>query len=278
MQKLLQVLILIGSLGVGGCGYFYPGFEGPLGLHSYIHDIPVSRVTTELQCELKDFLAEPQNAGILDPGQAATVSIKFETDQSGTFQYLGIDLTKIGLAGVATLISASNKSPSLQAKLAGKTAATSQIDLSIPQTIKNVKVKAKYVIDPDTGRIKLVPASTIRGLNVVDCDDPTRRLLTSLSLTSFLDRLFQNLRYNEFNTQVVCMSKITLNTQFIIAFDVSAGVNPLIGTAFILPVSGESFDYNPSAAQSLNIVLALKKYNDHDLCTKVPQPQPNRTI
>jgi hypothetical protein len=100
------------------------------------------------------------------------------------------------------------------------------------------------------------PNSKIRGLKHVNpCRDPSRGLLKSLSLGSWLDRFFDRLRRDRFNWKNACLSKITLNTQIVLLLDISAGVNPLIATTFILPVSGETFDYNPSATQSLQIVL-----------------------
>ena len=275
------VLLGVVAVGLGGCGYIFPGFEGVLGINSYIHDIPVSRITTELQCEMADFLHNSRFAAALDPDQPSTVSIKFQADQSGTFQYIGIDLSKIGLSSLANLISVSNKSPSLQAKLQEKTTTSAQLDMSIPQSLDTHYVKGKFGIDPNTGKIDRSPSAKINGLERVKCD-PARRMVASLSLSSWLDRFFEKQTGDEAffgkNTEFVCMSKITLSTQIVLIGDVSAGVNPFIGTAFIIPVSGESFDFNPSATQNLNIVLSLKKLGDSDLCTKLPQPQPSRTI
>ncbi len=255
--------IILAGLSLAGCGYVYPGFEGLFGLHSYLHDIPVSRITTELECEVWDFLKEPSYAQFLDPTKPAGVSIKFQTDQSGSFQYLGINLNQVGLETLANLIAVSNKTSSLQAKVQAKTTASSQLDLSIPQTIENVTIKAV----------------TIRGLKwVKGCDDPTRKLLASLSLKSFLDRFFDKIIQNQFNLETACMSKITLSTQVVFLLDVSAGVNPLIATTFILPVSGETFDYNPSVTQNLNIVLALNPTIQHNSALCPGAPEPSRTL
>jgi hypothetical protein len=70
------------------------------------------------------------------------------------------------------------------------------------------------------------------------------------------------------------MSKITLSTQVVFVLDVSAGVNPLLAPTFVLPVSGETFDYNPSVTQNLNIVLALNPavQSNKGLCPNTPQP------
>jgi len=272
-----RLLVLCGTLQLAACGYFFPGFEGPFGIHSYIHDVPVSRIATELQCELRDFLSEPQNADVLDPQQAAGVTVSLQSDQSGTFQYIGIDLKKVGLEPVASVISATSKTPSLQAKIQAKGAVSSQIDMSIPQTIKTIKVKPKHVVDPDTGGIVLSKPAIIKGLASINCD-PSRGLLAPLSLSSWLNKFFAKMAKSHDNTEPVCMTKVTLKTSFVFLFDISAGVNPLIGTAFILPVSGESFDFSPSVTQSLQIALALKRYNDRDLCTKIPETQPHRVI
>lgn len=196
-----------------------------------------------------DFETEAKNAGILSQNQPAGVTIKFQTDQSGTFQYVGINLQEVGLSGIANLVAVSNKSPSLQAKIQAKTTTSSQLDLTIPQ---DKAVLAK-----------------------IDCG-ADRRLFANLSLASWLDRFFDNLGRNQYNTASVCLTKITLSTQIVFILDVSAGVNPLLGPAFILPVTGETFDVNPSATQNLQIVLALQKYPSN-LCTKVP-PEPSRTI
>jgi hypothetical protein len=277
LSRVMRALTLCSGLWLGGCGYYFPGFEGPFGLHSYIHDIPVDRITTELQCELRDFLSDPQYQDVLDPDQPAAVTISFSTDQSGTIQYIGIDLKKLGLTSLANLISVSGKAPSLQAKLQVKGSASSQLDLAIPQTIKSRSVKPKYVVDPDTGRITLSRAATIKGLESVKNCDVGHALLASLSLKSWMVRFFDKLARDHDNTDAVCMTKITLKTSFVLAFDVSAGVNPL-GPAFILPVNGETLDLNPSATQNLQIAFNLKRYKDKDLCTKVPDTQPHRVI
>jgi hypothetical protein len=259
------------SVGLTGCGYLFPSFEGALGIHSYIHDIPVGRVTTELQCELGAFLHEEQNHHILDRAKPATVTIKFQTDQSGTFQYVGIDLSKIGLPGLANLIAPSNKVPSLQAKGQVKTTAFSQLDLAIAQTYKNYPIPKLKSSDPQR---------TISGLIHTNCD-PSRKLLASLSLQGWLDRFFDHIGRNPANWDAgrdpqawksVCLSRITLSTQIVLVLDVSAGVNPLVATTFVVPVSGETFDYNPSATQSLTIVLSLLTDPNNPTCKQAPQP------
>jgi hypothetical protein len=283
IRKLKGTLVVSVTLILSGCGYIFPGFEGLFGIHSYIHDIPVGRITTELQCELASFLMWKDESGklkypdILDPKKTAAVTIKFQTDQSGTFQYVGVDLSKFGLANLANLITTSSKTPSLQAKIQGKTTASSQLDLAIAQTWG------------DSGDIKPDPSDPnpkhyhIPGLhNAKPCNDPSRGMLGSLSLASWLGRFFDRLSLQGvgFDAQpawkAACLSKITLNTQIVLLLDVSAGVNPLIASTFILPVSGETFDYNPSATQSLQIVLQLNT-SGNNAC-RAPSAQANRTI
>ncbi len=266
MPKFRYLFLAVTSLTLGGCGYFFPSFEGFFGLHSYIHDIPVNRITTELQCELGRFLQETGNQNILDPSAPAGVAIKFQTDQSGTFQYVGIDLSKFGLAGVANLIAPSSKVPSLQAKVQAKTTAFSQLDLAIAQTYHDYQIPKQKPTDKQL---------TVPGLVRAHCD-PSHELLAPLSLGSWLDRFFQHIGRDPHNWQSVCLSKITLSTQIVLLLDVSAGVNPFIASTFILPVSGETFDYNPSATQSLQIVLSLSKDKSNPVC--VPPPQPSVTI
>jgi hypothetical protein len=88
-------------------------------------------------------------------------------------------------------------------------------------------VKRKYVVDPDTGKITLSPAATIKGLEFVKNCDAGHALLASLSLKSWMIRFFDKLARDHDKTDAVCMSKITLKTSFVLVFDVSAGVNPL---------------------------------------------------
>ena len=277
MSKLKCWLAVSATLVLSGCGYIFPGFEGLFGIHSYIHDIPVGRITTELQCELASFLmwkdeytGKLKYAGILDPKKTAGVTIKFQTDQSGTFQYVGIDLHKFGLANLANLIATSNKTPSLQAKLQAKTTAFSQLDLAIAQTWGDSDPIKPTPTDPN-GKPYKIP-----GLhNAKPCNDPSREMLGSLSLASWLGKFFDRLSLQRvgFDTlpawKAACLSKITLNTQIVLILDVSAGVNPLIASTFILPVSGETFDYNPSATQSLQIVLQLDT-SGNNACRAAP--------
>jgi hypothetical protein len=150
--------------------------------------------------------------------------------------------------------------------------------MSIPQTYKDWHTKAKYVLDTDTGLPKRVPASVIKGLNSVDCSNWNKGLVTPLFLKNWLEKFFQRLEENVNETSAACMSKLTLQTQFMLLVDVSGGTNPIFGTSFIVPISGINVDYNPTFTHSLTIALALKKYKNSDLCTKIPATQPNRTL
>jgi hypothetical protein len=261
-----------------GCSEFLPNFEGVLGINGWTHEIQVNRVANEIQCELREFTKA--NRDYLDPEQSASVSLSLQVDESGSVTYLGIDLSKLGLASLANFVSAQNKVPSLQGKAQGKSTVSSQVDLSVPQTFKDQPVKAKYAVDPDTGKLKLVPASTIKGLERVDCSNPDKKLLTSLSLQTWLTKFFEKVYSDDARnpTTQACLSKVTLKTQFVVLLDVSAGVNPILGAPLILPISGTTFDVSPQFTHSLTLAFSLKKYPGDELCTKVPGAQPNRTI
>lgn len=280
MYKILRTYIplLTSAALLSGCSEFLPNFEGVLGVNGWTHEIQVNRVANEIQCELRDFTGS--HPGYLDPEQSASLSLGLQVDESGSVTYLGVDLSKLGLSSLSNLIAVNNKIPSLQAKAQGKSTVSSQIDLSVPQTFKDQPVKAKYVVDPDTGKLKLIPASMIKGLERVDCSNPNKKLLTSLSLQTWLEKFFRNVYedYARNPTTQACLSKVTLKTQFAVLFDLSAGVTPITVTPFILPISGTTLDISPQFTHSLTLSFSLKKYPGEELCTRVPGAQPNRTI
>jgi hypothetical protein len=73
----------------------------------------------------------------LDWEKPATVSVNIQTDFMGKATFLGIDLSKVGLEGIANFISqisTTNKTSSLQAYVQPKETVNSQIDFVIPQT------------------------------------------------------------------------------------------------------------------------------------------------
>jgi hypothetical protein len=51
------------------------------------------------------------------------------------------------------------------------------------------------------------------------------------------------------------MSKVTVKTQFQLVVPIKGGVNPLFGTAFILPISGLSFEFSPAFTHTLQVAF-----------------------
>jgi hypothetical protein len=286
-SRVTTVLFVVPLL--AGCGSFFPSFEGILGIDAWIHDVPVNQVATQVQCELQDFLSVPKNQSYFDRSKSATLSLTLEVDESGSVQYLGIDLNKLGLTSLANLISTSNKVSSLQAKGTLKSAVSSQIDISVPQTYETLPAKSTIVKDSATGIPTLdskrnqitKPGEPIIGLKYVDCPPRAKGLLTHLDLATWLDKFFTNVFADpekNMNSQA-CLSKITLKTQFTIVADLSAGVNPLVGTAFILPISGWTFDVNPSFQHSLSLAFSLKQpLGSNNKCPTDPGTQPSNVI
>jgi hypothetical protein len=261
---------------LAACGSFFPSFEGPFGLGSWIHDMPVKTVATRIQCELKEFLIATQGYDFFDPEQPAALSLNMQTDNAGKVSYLGIDLKRLGpLAPLADLVTAQNKIPTLQASGQIKSTISSQIDFTIPQTIKSLPVKPVPTYDPVMNQWKYNKPSTIIGLETIPCEPQTS--VFRFYLKEWLFRFFDNLRTQEGNTGAACMTKVTLKTAFQIVVDVNGGLTPLFPATFILPVNGYNFDYNPAFTHSLNIVFALKKH-EGSFCTSIPPPSPNRTI
>jgi hypothetical protein len=136
---------------LGGCGNFrtgdwlwWPGFDTVTAAYTY--QIPVHDVALEVQCELYEFLeweAKEHNVtpNLFNPGKGAGVSLLLQTDLSGSVQYVGIDLTKLGFPSLAALVTQTNKVPSLQAKALGKSTVSAQVDFAVAQT-KNPSFRA----------------------------------------------------------------------------------------------------------------------------------------
>ena len=249
-----RVLIIAATgLALSGCGPFLPGFEGILGIHSWTHNVPVSAVATTVQCELKDFLQT--HSRYLDPKKSAAVQLTLQSDNSGGVTYVGIDLNRIGLSSVAELVSSQNKAPNLQAGLQGKSVTSSQIEFDVPQTLA--------------------------GLQRVRCDDSVRRLPIPLDLDSWLTRFFKNLEAHGDNTDTTCMSRVTVKTQFQLVVPIKGGVNPLFGTAFILPISGLNFEFSPAFTHTLQVAFSLNRHgppNKPGVCPNTPSTQPGVSI
>ena len=165
--------------------------------------------------------------------------------KSALVGYLGVDLKKLGLEPLAELISVSNKAPSLSITGQATSSIKSQLELQIPQ--KDLQIPSDYGLG--------VPCSGGTG-SVIDRGS---NLISPLGLKAHLENFFK--RYNEDNKDPlsrVCMTKLTLQTQFVILVDAKAGVNPFLGSTYILPISGLNLEIQPKFTHSLQITLYLE--------------------
>jgi hypothetical protein len=144
----LLCFALAGCGGVGGDFLWWPSFHYyPT---AYTNAVPVHDVALEVQCEIYRFLdKETASRGqeLLDPGKGAGVVLILQTDLSGYVQYVGIDLSKLGFPSIAELVAASNKVPSLQAKVNGQTTVSAEVDFTVAQS--RTAPVAKPKIPPD---------------------------------------------------------------------------------------------------------------------------------
>jgi|SRR5262245_4716215 len=224
------VFVMLFGLMLGGCGPFLPGFWA----HAWVHKVPVSRVATTVRCELKDFLENHNDRAKLvqiDTTKAATVTLTLQEDTSGGVTYVGIDLNRLGFSSLADIVAAQNKAPNLQAGLQGRGQVSS-------------KVEFKLLQDPrELGQ---------------DCERPARSLVVPLSLGTWLEEFFKGLDNDGDQLATACMTRISLKTQFQLGVSIKGGANPLFGTAFILPISGLNFEYNPAFTHTLEVVFVPK--------------------
>jgi hypothetical protein len=240
--------IVFFSLMLAGCGPLLPGFWA----HSWLYKVPVSQVAKTVRCEVSAFLIEerkrqskPDNWKrrlTLDATEGATIALTLQEEHGGGVTYIGIDLNRLGLSSLADLIAAQNKAPNLQAGLQGKGQISSKIEFKIPQ-VPGPQAELEQ-----------------------ECR-PLETLPLPLSLDTWLDRFFDSLQQDRpEKIATECMTKITLRTQFQVVVSVKGGSNPLFGTAFILPISGLNFEYNPTFTHTLEIgffptLNALNKAN-----------------
>jgi hypothetical protein len=224
-----------GACLLGGCDPFFPSFEGPLGIDKSTAYIPVGVVAKRVQCELTDFISDPNYQWLLDPNGKATLSLKLETDHAGKVTWVGIDLSKLGpLASLNSLVAITNKVPSLQASGQVKSTITSQLDFNISQNPKNY----------------------------TDCSTIERSFFRYY-LKDWLADFVKNLKQDKnYDSPSLCMTKITLNTGFNVVLDVNGGLTPITPATLVLPISGTNFDYSPTFAHSLNIALTVRHQGD----------------
>jgi hypothetical protein len=306
IPRAVLTLPLVGLF--GGCGADllpWPGFN-QIGA-AYVDTIPVSSVATEVQCEIYEFLDQEkkfnqqyQTKVLLDPAKGATVSLTLQTDLSGSVQYVGIDLSKLGFSSLGNLVAASNKVPSLQAKGSVKDTLSAEVDFVVAQSetpqadvgskppapalIKKVDMGSLYQnatfvkVSDGQNLFRATPASTKvppRYFPTAPC--PTQNKIAHAYLQLWLqDWLLRFKSSQRYYPVFVCNSKVTLHSSFQLGVDVSAGVNPFLAPPLILPISGLNIDANPDYVHTLQISFALKDSNpDHArYCSGLEGAQP----
>jgi hypothetical protein len=251
------------ALAASACVLLAP-FEGILSSRPWIYNLPVSAVTAQVQCELKEFLVENSYV-FLDPNQSALLKLTLKTDLGGSVSYVGIDLKSIGFSGLAEIIAIQNKAPSLQVRGQMKSSSSALYELAIAQTLGERDPVFKR--RPDKKK-------QITGLKEVNCEaNRDHGLILSLRLKDWIKKFFENIQNDRTNSNAAaCLNKITLKTEFQVAASIGAGINPFPGTVFILPIAGFNFDVNPALTHTLEISFTLKKFPDiATLCANIPR-------
>lgn len=150
---LLCCVTLVGCGGVGGDWLWWPSFHYYPTAYTSGDVIPVHDVALEVQCEIYRFL-DDENANkdheLLDPTKGAGVALILQTDLTGSVQYVGVDLKKLGFPNLAELVAASNKVPSLQAKAQGVSTISAEVDFTVAQydPILNKPARAPPTVKP----------------------------------------------------------------------------------------------------------------------------------
>ena len=134
--KLLMVPIF--AVSQQGCAFMMPGFD--YGAGYFTQKVPLVDVEAQIQCELREFILSQDGTNgfpftqLLDPDQAAQVTVTLVTDLNGKVTFTGIDLSKYGLSFLSDLIAISNKLPTLQAYFQPKQEVTASVVFAMPQT------------------------------------------------------------------------------------------------------------------------------------------------
>jgi hypothetical protein len=267
---------------------------------AYIDQVPVHDVALEVQCEIYQFLGDKENAGLLDPNKGAGVVLTLQTDLSGSVQYTGIDLSKLGFPSLAELVAASNKLPTLQAKGTGSTTVSAEVDFTVaqskavprdwnkksqdPQMIikvsdesgpwENAKFSAPSPKKSDLAATPIPPPQASKAnFQTADCSSHNRPWYAwylKLSLDDWLKRYSSYAQSDLRNEPFVCGTKVTLKSSFKILMDVSAGVNAFMTPPIILPISGFNVDASPDYTHSIAVTFALKdNANNGAYCAKI---------
>jgi hypothetical protein len=282
---------LLGCVSLGGCAgdfLWWPGFN-PIST-AYVDAIPVRDVAFEVQCEIYRFIdnenANKTGPALLDPAKGAGVTLILQTDLSGSVQYTGVDLSKVGFTSLGSVVAASNKIPSLQAKGTGKATVSAEVDFVLAQSktgpkdvgakapanmlIKTSDLKARYqnasfspvpgqpgVFKPESATNQAPSTNYFPSANCAN-QNPVKHAFLELWLDDWLARYKSSETAYARTDPYVCNTKVTLKSQFQVVIDVSAGVNPIGQLPIILPISGFNVDASPDFSHSLQISFSLK--------------------
>jgi hypothetical protein len=301
---LLLLLCCVSLVGCAGDFLWWPGFN-PIST-AYVDTIPVHDVALEVQCEIYRFIDKENAAkgtGLLDPSKGAGVTLILQTDLSGSVQYVGVDLSKLGFPSLATLVAASNKAPSLQAKATGKDTISAEVDFTLAQSenapkdvgakappnmlIKQSDMKNSYqnaTFKPDTKQAGVYIAqpaatpipNTYFPKAKCDMQNPLKHAYLELWLDDWLSRYKAYRAAYSQDEPFICNTKVTLKSQFQIVVDVSAGVNAFATPPIILPISGFNVDASPDFMHTLSISFALQdtRPNHRAYCSGLEGTQP----
>jgi hypothetical protein len=189
-----------------------------------------------------------------------------------------------------------------------------QQNFKVPNTERHVRnyIQQKYkdVIIADDGAvvpgipptiIKFPKEPIIKGLARINCDSVQgRRLLIKEWLVEFFARNMEpytdprtkethyRLRQHQLIktspspnewiegpiTSVSCAQKLTLKTAILVVFDTSAGLNPVISSTYLIPISGFTLDVSPDLMNTLQIDFTLQNSENNDLCEKLLARKP----
>ncbi len=228
---------------LAGCGASFPGFsalEQP-----YLYDLPVSSVTTQVQCEIREFLLDQKKLPGAFFGGPIKIDLTLQTDFNGSVQYVGVDFSKAGLDSIAKLIAQTSGKPSLGAKVQGKKTVSA---------VFTTQFDPKDISDPQ----------------FTHCNDhefgTKYDLMRHLFLKQWLTNYFEAMRRDMSKTddkgrlqfRSASLTQVKLSTQFQIGVDVAFGTNPFFPHPFvIIPFSGLNLDFSPSASHKLDITLPM---------------------
>jgi hypothetical protein len=260
--------IVIACLLLSGCG-FLPGFgefEEPL-----LYRLDAKKVANQVSCKLQKFVQDQQTFDKKAPprwvlaNESVKVVLTLQTDNSGAFNFTGVNVAKVGLSALQKFIldttSGKVSVPSLGTKFTAKRtkAVAMTFTVSPKPTERNSKGKAANCFDA-----------------ALD-DTFLQKLYLEEWLTNYFDTINANLddrsaAPGEQKPQVAApgqpktipdqfnIQSVALSTSIVLAVDISGGAAPSAlgnGSVFVLPINGLSLDYNPDFSHRIDITLNI---------------------